>query len=81
MAGQSVNENLPSLITVADVHTELEKLIADRTHMGVRNFLADAFLEPRNPFQGVRRRVEKWFAATIGILCLGFLIAYYFHMR
>jgi hypothetical protein len=81
MAEQPVNETVPSQVTVAQVHAEFEKLIADRTHMGVRNLLGDTFLEPRNPFQRTQRRLKRWVVATSGMLLLGFLIAYYFHMR
>jgi hypothetical protein len=81
MAEQPVNETVPSQVTVAEVHAEFEKLIADRTHMGVRNFLGDTFLEPRNPFQRARRRLKRWVIATSGMLLLAFLIAYYFHIR
>jgi hypothetical protein len=49
--------------------------------MGVRNFLGDAFLEPRNPFQRSRRWLKKWVVAMGGMLFLGLLIAYCFHIR
>jgi hypothetical protein len=81
MAEQPVNETVPSQVTVAQVHAEFEKLIADRTHMGVRNLLGDTFLEPRNPFQRTQRRLKRWVVATSGMVLLGFLIAYYFHIR
>ena len=81
MAEQPVNETVPSQVTVAQVHAEFEKLIADRTHMGVRNLLGDTFLEPRNPFQRVRRQVKRWVISTSGMLLLAILIAYYFHIR
>ena len=37
------------------LHAEFEKLLRDRNHMGVRNFIGDVILEPRNPFQRARR--------------------------
>ena len=70
-----------SQVTVLEVHTEFEKLLKDRRHMGVRNFLGDAFLEPRNPFQQMRRKPQRVMVAIIGILLLAFLIVYGFHLR
>jgi hypothetical protein len=81
MAEHPVNETVPSQVTVAQVHAEFEKLIADRTHIGVQNLLGDTFLEPRNPFQRTQRRLKRWVVATSGMLLLGCLIAYYFHVR
>jgi superfamily II DNA/RNA helicase len=81
MPDQPVNETAPSRVTVAQVHTEFEKLLKDRTHMGVRNFLGDAFLEPRNPFQRMRRQPKKLVVATGGIFLLGLFIVYGFHLR
>ena len=43
MPDRPATETLPSQLTVAQVHTEFEKLLKDRTHMGVRNFLGDVF--------------------------------------
>jgi len=76
-----VNESALSLVTVVEVHVEFEKLLKDRTHMGIRNFLGDAFLEPRNPFERTRRKLKKWVVAMGGMLFLGLLIAYCFHIR
>ncbi len=81
MPDQPVNETAPTLVTVAQVHAEFEKLLKDRTHMGVRNFLGDTFLEPRNPFQPGRRQLQKWVVVLGCLLLLGLLIAYTFHMR
>ena len=75
------NEAVPSQVTVAQVHTEFEKLLNDRTHMGFRNFLQDAFLEPRNPFQRKRRQPKKWLVAIGGIFLLGLFIVYGFHVQ
>src|SRR4051794_17068654 len=47
MPDRPTTETVPSQLTVAEVHAEFEKLLKDRTHMGVRNFLGDAFLESR----------------------------------
>jgi len=81
MADQPVSESAPSNVTVAEVHAEFERLLKDRTHLGVRDFLGDAFLEPRNPFQRARRQLKRWVIAMSGIVSLGFLIAYFFHLR
>jgi len=63
------------------VHAELEQLLRNRHHMGVRNMIGDVALEPRNPFQSQARRAKKWLVATLGILLLGLLIVYFFHWR
>jgi hypothetical protein len=49
--------------------------------MGVRNFLGDAFLEPRNPFQQTRRKPQKFVVAAIGISLMALAIVYAFHLR
>jgi hypothetical protein len=54
-------------VTIETVHTELEKILKDRNHMGFRNMLGDVLLEPRNPFQKSRRRPKRWVGALIGI--------------
>ncbi len=71
----------PRALTVAEVHAELERLLADRNHLGFRNLIGDAVLEPRNPFQRVRRNPRRWVVALSGICGLGLLIAGYFHWR
>jgi hypothetical protein len=78
---QAETEAAPEHVTVQKVHAEFEKLLRDRTHMGLRNLLGDMFLEPRNPFQHARRQPQKWVVATggIGLFCL--LIVYFFHFR
>jgi len=81
MPDQPAIETIPSQLTVAQVHTEFEKLLKDRTHMGVRNFLGDAFLEPRNPFERTRRQLKKWVVVIGGICLLGLLIVHGFHIR
>ena len=70
MPEQPGSEALLSQVTVAEVHAEFEKLLRDRRHMGVRNFLGDAFLEPRNPFQRTRRRHQKFVDAEIRIVLM-----------
>ncbi len=67
--------------TIAEVHAEFEKLLKDRRHMGVRNFLGDAFLEPRNPFQRTRRKPQRFMVAAVGIVLLALLMLYAFHLR
>ena len=78
MPGQQSNE--PGVLTVKEVHTEFEKLLRDRHHMGLRNLLGDTFLEPRNPFQNTRRKAKRWVVAACGISLLGILIVCYFHL-
>ena len=80
MSGQKVNEDAPRLVTASQVHTEFEKLLRHRKHMGVRNLLEDVLLDPRNPFQKMRRRPKKWVVAIGGIILLGLLIEYAFHL-
>jgi hypothetical protein len=75
------NETAPRQVTVREVHAEFEKVLRSRTHMGVRNFLGDACLEPRNPFQATRRRPKKWVVAAAGILLLALVIVYGFQVR
>ena len=81
MPDRPATETLPSQLTVAEVHTEFEKLLKDRTHMGVRNFLGDVFLEGRNPFDRVRRQPKKQIVVIGGIFVLGLLLVYGFHIR
>lgn len=73
--------DIEKLITVNEVHTEFERLIRDRNHMGLRNLLGDTFLEPRNPFQKSSRRLKKWAGALVGVALLALLIVWYFHLR
>jgi hypothetical protein len=81
MPEQPGSEAPLSQVTVGEVHAEFEKLLRDRRHMGVRNFLGDAFLEPRNPFQRTRRRPQKFVVAAIGIVLMALVIVYAFHLR
>ena len=81
MHEQPANETAPGLVTVEQVHAEFEKLLKDRTHMGVRNFLGDAFLEPRNPFEQERRSPKKWVVVAGVLLLLALLIVYSLHTR
>ena len=81
MPERPATETVPSQLSVAQVHTEFEKLLKDRTHMGVRNFLGDALLESRNPFDRVRRQPKKWIVVIGGIFVLGLLLVYGFHIR
>ena len=71
----------PSQVTVAEVHAEFENLLKDRRHMGVRNFLGDAFLDPRNAFQRTRRKPQRFMVVAIGLVLLALLIVYAFHLR
>jgi hypothetical protein len=66
-------------VTVEQVHTEFDKLLRDRTHMGVRNFLGDVILEPRNPFERERRKPKKWVVVVGVLLLLALLIVYSLH--
>jgi hypothetical protein len=75
------NEAAPNLVTAEQVHTEFEKLLRDRNHIGVRNFLGDAVLESRNPFKRTRRSAKKGVAAVCVMLLLALLIVYWFHLR
>ncbi len=68
-------------LSVREVHDEFDKLLRDRHHMGMRNLLGDAILEPRNPFQNAQRRAKRWVIAVCGIALLGILIFGYFHLR
>jgi hypothetical protein len=81
MPEQPGSEAPLSQVTVAEVHDAFEKLLRDRRHMGVRNFLGDAFLETRNPFQRTRRRPQKFVVAAIGIVLMALVIVYAFHLR
>ncbi len=81
MPDRPATEATPEQVTVRQVHAEFERLLKDRTHMGVRNFLGDAFLEPRTPFQRTRRPVRKWVVALGGIVLIGVVLVYVFHLR
>ena len=79
MPGPPLTE--PGVLTVKEVHSEFEKLLQDRRHMGLRNLIGDTFLEPRNPFQNKRRKAKRWVVAAFGVSLLGLLIISYFHVR
>ena len=81
MSDLASNETAPAPVTVGQVHAEFERLLRDRNHMGVRNFLGDIVLDRRNPFQHARRSPKKWVVAVSALLVLGLLIAYCFHRR
>ena len=71
----------PGVLSVREVHSEFDKLLRDRHHMGLRNLIGDTFLEPRNPFQNKRRRAKRWVVAVVGLSLLGLLIFSSFHLR
>ena len=73
--------NDAAVLTVKEVHSEFEKLLADRRHMGLRNLMGDTVLEPRNPFQAIQRKLKRWVVAACGVALLGLLIFSYFHLR
>ena len=77
MPGPPLSEPL----TVKEVHKDFENLLGDRRHMGLRNLIGDTFLEPRNPFQNIRRKAKRWVVAACGISLLGLLIISYLHLR
>ena len=81
MPEQPENETAPGLVTVAQVHADFEKLLKDRTHMGVRNLVGDVVLEPRNPFERERRSPKKWVVVAGVLLFLALLIVYSLHTR
>jgi hypothetical protein len=70
-----------TLVTAEQVHQELERLLRDRNHMGVRNLIGDRLLDPRNPFQRTRRQPKKWVVATGGLALLALMIIYFFRVR
>jgi hypothetical protein len=78
---EPANEIRPGPVTVPQVRGEFERLLTDRTHMGVRNFLGDVFLEPRNPFERERRMPKRWVVVLGVLLSLDLLIVYSFHVR
>ncbi len=78
---EPANESAPGPVTVAQVRGKFERLLKDRTHIGVRNFLGDVFLEPRNPFERERRTPKRWVVVLGVLLSLAFLIVYSFHVR
>ena len=71
----------PAMLSVTEVHAEFDKLLRDRHHMGLRNLMGDTFLEPRNPFQNKPRKAKRWVVAVVGLLLLGLLIFFAFHLR
>lgn len=80
MAAPPVNERR-SPVTPSEVHRELERLLRERKHMGLRNLIGDLAMEPRNPFQQASRKPKKWVVALGGLALLAALIVYYFHLR
>lgn len=81
MDAQKESNPTVSLVTTAQVYDELDKLLRDQRHMGVRNLISESFLEPHNPFQSARRPPKKWVVAAAGLLLLALLIVYFFHIR
>ena len=81
MLDPASNEAASNLVTAEQVHTEFEKLLRDRNHIGVRNFLGDAVLKSQNPFQRTRRSAKKGVATVCIMLLLALLIVYWFHLR
>ena len=79
MPEQPRSEAAPALVTAAEVHAELERLVADRSHLGVRNLLGDVFLEPRNPFQPAQRNPKRWIGAAGALLAVALLLGAVFH--
>ena len=71
----------PGVLSVKEVHSEFDKLLRDRHHMGLRNLIGDTLLEPRNPFQSKRRNAKRWVVAVVGLSVLGLLIFSSFHLR
>ena len=63
------------------VRQRLDAILAERRYIGVRNIAADLLLEPRNPFQQMRRQPKKWVVAMIVLGALGFALIYAFHLR
>lgn len=80
MPGQPWNEP-PKVLTVTEVHDEFNRLLRDRREMGLRNLVAGVLLEPRNPFQKIKRKPQRWAVATGGLMLLALLISAYFHGR
>lgn len=70
----------PRTLTPRQVRKRLDAILAERRYIGVRNFAADLLLEPRNPFQQVRRQPKKWVVAMIALGALGFALIYAFHL-
>ena len=79
MPEQPRSETAPALVTAAEVHAELKKLLAGRTHVSVRNLLGDAFLEPRNPFQPAQRNPKRWVGAAGALLAVALPLGAVFH--
>ena len=78
---EPANEIRPGPVTVPQVRGEFERLLKDRTQMGVRNFLGDVFLEPRHPLERERRMPKRWVVVFGVLLSLALLIVYSFHVR
>lgn len=81
MGAPKESDSAASLVRPEQVYTELNRLLRDQRHMGVRNLVSDSLLEPRNPFQSTRRKPKKWVVAIAGLFLLAFLIVYSFHIR
>lgn len=79
MSGPPANE--PRVFTVAEVQEEFDRLLRDRSDLGLRNLLGERVLEPRNPFQKVNRKPRRWVVATGGVFLFALLIVAYFHRR
>jgi hypothetical protein len=80
MQDPASNEAAPTPVSAERVRAEFEKLLRDRNHMGVRNFLGDMALGSRNPFQPAPRPLKKWVVAVSVMLLLALLVVYWFHL-
>lgn len=81
MGAPKESNSAVSLVTTGQVYTELNRLLRDQRHMGVRNLISDSLLEPHNPFQSTRQKPKKWVVAIAGLFLLALLIVYFFHIR
>lgn len=81
MSAKPRSDSESALLTVSEVHAELERLLRSRNYMGFRNLLGDALLEPRNPFQRVRRCPKQWIVLAVMLFAFAFVILYFFRLR
>ena len=72
----------PQYQTVEQMHERLLTMIRNRHDTGFRVAVADAVLEPRNPFEPeTKRRPKVGFAVTAGLSVVVVLVFLYFSLH
>ena len=71
----------PQYQTVEQMHQRLLTMIHTRRDTGLKVAVADALLEPRNPFDPAKRRLKTGIAVGAALSLLLLLVFVYFSMH